>query len=462
MIIKGNCNKVLLGPWVGEFGWELFKWQGWCREYSNKNPTKHITCCAIKGREYLYSDFSPVIHTMENVDVSQACMYYNNSKDVQGKVSTIVNTYKKNGYHIITPFDIGKESQKFLLMGNDINIDSSINYIIHARHRTHRSDDNYSVESWNHIVNEIINMGCSVASIGSTSDSLHINGSVDMRGIPLSKLIGVISNSLMVIGPSSGPIHLASLCNKAHLVWSGNIKNKIRYDSEWNPFNTKCFFINENQPSPELIVNIIREDKIICMIQKNTLQKRCKKEGHQYVSRGGRDQNFYIYQAKAFADEIIKKKRNKCLDYGCGVGRLYPHVNNMHNNYFGVDIVCESIKYAKFQYGENNFYLLDENGKIPTNGEMYDAVIIITVLQHIPDSQIHGVLNNIKNVLKSGCDITIIDTDENTSALHVFKRTPEFFIKHLNIDPDSVEVKKIVVDFDKIPSHWVLRGKIHE
>jgi len=51
----GNLNILLAGPWVGEFGWELFCWQGYIRKLSkNYNKTYIIT---RKGNEFLYEDF---------------------------------------------------------------------------------------------------------------------------------------------------------------------------------------------------------------------------------------------------------------------------------------------------------------------------------------------------------------------------------------------------------------------
>ena len=49
--------KLLAGPWVGEFGWELFGWQGFLREHVQKNKYDEVIIASRPGHEVLYSDF---------------------------------------------------------------------------------------------------------------------------------------------------------------------------------------------------------------------------------------------------------------------------------------------------------------------------------------------------------------------------------------------------------------------
>ena len=53
-------------------------------------------------------------------------------------------------------------------------------------------------------------------------------------------------------------MHLASLCGLKHLVWSTEY-NRIRYEKDWNPFNTKVIFygIEDWNPKHENITELI-------------------------------------------------------------------------------------------------------------------------------------------------------------------------------------------------------------
>ena len=48
-------SKLIVGPWVGEFGWELYAWQGYIRALSRN--FEHTTIISRPGSEALYSDF---------------------------------------------------------------------------------------------------------------------------------------------------------------------------------------------------------------------------------------------------------------------------------------------------------------------------------------------------------------------------------------------------------------------
>ena len=67
-----------------------------------------------------------------------------------------------------------------------------------------------------------------------------------------------------MVGPSSGPMHLAQMCGTPIVCWGDNRKYnghflKDRYLKDWNPFNSQVEWIDcENwQPEPEEIVERI-------------------------------------------------------------------------------------------------------------------------------------------------------------------------------------------------------------
>jgi hypothetical protein len=86
--------------------------------------------------------------------------------------------------------------------------------------------------------------GYHIACIGTEDASLHIDGTDDMRGIGMGKLVDLMASSRLIAGGSSGPMHLAALCGLPHLVWSAPI-NRLRYLRDWNPFGTECLFVDQ-------------------------------------------------------------------------------------------------------------------------------------------------------------------------------------------------------------------------
>ena len=67
-----------------------------------------------------------------------------------------------------------------------------------------------------------------------------------------------MNKSKLIVGPSSGPMHMASLCGLKHLVWSTEY-NRVRYERDWNPFKTEVIFHSDGgwNPNPETIKEII-------------------------------------------------------------------------------------------------------------------------------------------------------------------------------------------------------------
>ena len=99
--------KILLaGPWIGEFGWELFCWQGFVRKLS-KNYDKTI----VIGRptnELLYSDFADEYIKFDPESFKTDAWNCHGAKSAKDTISSIPHTDYLNGV-----FDIGmRYSQK--------------------------------------------------------------------------------------------------------------------------------------------------------------------------------------------------------------------------------------------------------------------------------------------------------------------------------------------------------------
>lgn len=114
----------------------------------------------------------------------------------------------------------------------------------------------YPFQKCQEIVNLLITKGFSVACFGE-KDNHCPTGACDLRGTSLEKQCSAIAGARCVIGPSSGPIHLASLCGCPHVTWIASSHHTLeqRYTKLWNPFDTPVKFVcHSRSPSPEEVV----------------------------------------------------------------------------------------------------------------------------------------------------------------------------------------------------------------
>lgn len=113
--------------------------------------------------------------------------------------------------------------------------------VFHARNRPTSRERNWPMEKWAKLV-EALPHGPAV-SVGSREHALPIPGTEDLRGIPLAELMDVLASARLAIGPSSGPMHLASFCGCPQAVWCGGDEGEARetetrYRRLWNPHAT--------------------------------------------------------------------------------------------------------------------------------------------------------------------------------------------------------------------------------
>lgn len=249
--------RILAGPWVGEFGWELFCWQGYLRKLSE--DAEVIVGCR-PGHEYLYEDFAHDIYTHNPKCLETnmwACkgaeQYIPNIKSdsVLDPTVGIVGYYRSGppAGHLFW-------YQRFINYGTG---ERSKHIVIHARNTQKWGSDvrNWEENSWNELVSELDGV---VYSIGHPEQSLHIQGTIDKRGIPLHELADIIATARLIVGPSSGPMHFAALCKTNMVVWSGD-ENKRRYERDWNPFGVTVDYLPMWNPSPEIVAASVQDLK---------------------------------------------------------------------------------------------------------------------------------------------------------------------------------------------------------
>lgn len=274
---------VIADPCIGELGWELLSWQGYLR--ARAQGAERVFVCSSCGFEPIYADFATVFvpHQIEGQRDGLAMKPCRTPEKLQAAMNEL-DAYAADavsrGHRVerLRPpkkLPIPLDQQKFIKYGT---VDKACAYevIVHARNRQHSlpfGGANYPLHYWRHIIDALYAAGHRrVASMGSRDASLHVPNTDDLRGIKLRDLFNVLASARLAIGPSSGPMHLASLCGTSHLVWAGNrvqpiirTTNKARYEKLWNPFNTPVKVILEPARGPVTRpeVVIVAADKML-------------------------------------------------------------------------------------------------------------------------------------------------------------------------------------------------------
>ena len=248
-----DSNKLLAGPFLGEFGWELFAWQGVLRKMVEVGDYNEVVIGCKSGREYLYRDFATKFINIEGDDgMADVCTY--------NRVPPLFSAdilAAHSDHQIFTPHldHYYKREQSFVKFGN--KLEKGYDILVHARNRTVAPYRNWSIDNWSSLIKKFGDF--SIASIGSKNNSHLIDGTDDLRGIPLNELCDYMASAYVMATPSSGPGHLASLCGCRHVVWTDNKKrsinadlftNRDRYEHMWNPLKTKVVVIDDQEWNP--------------------------------------------------------------------------------------------------------------------------------------------------------------------------------------------------------------------
>ncbi len=251
----GKQSKTLFaGPWVGEFGWELMHWQGFVRKLSRQYSKTIISC--RKGNEALYADFSHdfVFHQLRGVAECNSLHKMEKPEEMESILAEI-----PDGADHLSPLGFQPlERQEFIRYGKQQK-EWECDIVFHPRGRNFGGDRNWSKENWQELLGSFKQAGLKLACIGLRSATLDLDADfMDYRDIPLSQTLDLMASAKLVLGPSSGPMHLASLCGTPHLVWTDTEKyahgqrNRYKYEVVWNPFKTQAIVIDEYGFNPSV------------------------------------------------------------------------------------------------------------------------------------------------------------------------------------------------------------------
>jgi len=256
---------------VGEFGWELLNWQAHVRYQAREKGYKHVVICTDATSFDLYRDFAHEFITHDYPGIA-LCQHRRIRHDMpridahwfKTKGCKEYEPWKVKGYDLLLPPEQAPDvrnmyqDQDFIKFGTKQDT-LAYDVVVHARTRNHMNANNWPTTSWDELIGQFISEGLKVASIGITGSSYAVRGTTSYLDAPLRTTMDVMASSKMVMGPSSGPICLASLCGTPHMVWFGGNKYAgaglmERFTTFWNPLKTKVWPLKIGwKPAVELV-----------------------------------------------------------------------------------------------------------------------------------------------------------------------------------------------------------------
>lgn len=234
-------------------------WQGWLRRRARLGD--RIIACSRPGHEVLYEDFAIDYVPFATPPGEPNCYWLagvaaDSFRHLVPSGTTWLNPSAGLGYFVKDgcPY---VPNQTYIQFGQQ-PAGLEFDVIIHARDRRGRlkSRRNWPAQSWSELL-ESFPSTWRVACIGSREEAYALTGA-DLRGAPLRDLVNRLRASRLVVGPSSGPMHLAALCGVPHVVWSGNARDRIRYRELWNPLQVKHRLLKGWKPEPRDVFRAVR------------------------------------------------------------------------------------------------------------------------------------------------------------------------------------------------------------
>ena len=248
-------DHAYIGPFIGEFGHELMS-AGACRLMAQSYM--RVTVCTRPGREAIHTDYADKVVT-HDIQCEGMVMTGYVGKPGAYVREGVLATYAPEDTDRIIPTQFmccGNLRGKFIVYGQPLKQYAGAT-VFHARSRPHVSMRNWPLARWTELAARMQGEGLAnqIVCIGTLDQAMHVPGTEDARVVPLARQMDILRSARMAVGPSSGPLHLASLCGCPHVAWCGGgaverNETMSRYRSRWNPHGTAALAIPQASWQP--------------------------------------------------------------------------------------------------------------------------------------------------------------------------------------------------------------------
>jgi hypothetical protein len=247
------------GPWIGEFGWEIMTWIPYlrklCREYDK------MIISTFEGMEALYTGFHCELEFNPHNYMTRLDDWMNPDITFSLPLGIPIEAVR------INPIKEYRIDGEYVRYGSPVVKDVSV--LFHARGIEKGASKNWPREKWEKLAKEFPEAIC----IGSPKDLNVYEGMADWtlhqdaRTADLNQLMDLIASASIVIGGSSGVMHLALMCGTRIATW-GKCNNfgdtlENRYKETWNPFGTPVTWVGDTwNPEPEDILKALQPHNV--------------------------------------------------------------------------------------------------------------------------------------------------------------------------------------------------------
>lgn len=261
-------KKIILGPFHGEFGFEV-SMNASIAFSINRKFKNELIVVSLDGNQTLYNYCHRFISF--NYDLKDAGYGYGKIDDSLILRKKFIDEY--NQYANCIFIDLSRINIyvfKKLINFSFVNF-SNIPYniksnevSIHFRSVLKTGSDirsNFTYENADNLVRELSLKGFKINIIGHPKFSYcPENNCIDCRSYNINSALENIQKSLVTIGQLSGPIHLAHLCARPVITWADSI---VRFETVkmWNPHKQTCIIVSDNTFNPSFMSIINKFDE---------------------------------------------------------------------------------------------------------------------------------------------------------------------------------------------------------
>jgi hypothetical protein len=262
-------NQIVFGPFIGELGWEIFRWSGWVRWYKENRPEKEVIVFTRESRSDLYEGCVNAIEVFQIegdylkyqpdcYDCTMPSNMYefliNSVKDKYPKAIIFEpRKFKTNkgvfdsshSNYAYTPNPANdKMIEDLILTSKD---KERIPIVLSSRERKDMAFRNWGNHNWKNLINMLENSDNFIVFVAGQSPSyfraeskrymfnLEDFVSSETQTTLIGLTIAAIKRSKLTIGPQTANIILSNLLKTPTLFWGHEIR---RHAEKENPYKT--------------------------------------------------------------------------------------------------------------------------------------------------------------------------------------------------------------------------------
>jgi len=290
-LYRHRRKELIVGPYFGELGWEVAVWVPHVNFLVNKYGFDRVTVYCQEGHEALYQFQTTYSNGFSTFKLEHASAFSNSNwmdrpsraaiAEFQAQLCAAASeaddncancTWVKHIYgDVFNRLDeFPKQRTPVLYTGVNGLCKTKNDAILAYRHLPRGEDKNTDIDQLNELCEGIIIstglhpvvLGVSVGE-DDQIDRLHPKASNRVNQTSLAGFIDSAISSSVVVGPSTGTMHLASACGVPHVTWGGGTRGKAaeqRYLNTWNPHNTWCRFLGYDwQVDTQQVIEAVKE-----------------------------------------------------------------------------------------------------------------------------------------------------------------------------------------------------------